>query len=117
MSEFVEKSCVIEHGGKKFESGGAMQVGKHMTAYLKKTSPTVESMSGGKKWLITDWHGNVLSDEVRIINTKPIWNGRFSNTLYYLRFKYGGRIYSGTSGGDGTLIKARITKLNNLFSS
>lgn len=45
---YVETDCVIEHEGRKFESGGAVVTDSSAIVYTK---------SGG---ILTDWHGNRL---------------------------------------------------------
>jgi hypothetical protein len=49
--EFVEKDCVFEHGGRKFESGGAVACHGLVTGYVKMTPHGLGLFS---------WHGDFL---------------------------------------------------------
>lgn len=106
MPEFTEKDCSIEHEGRKFESGGAFNTGNRMIAYLGKEDG---------KLVITDWHGAILTREVKLLSVKNMgYRGVVSDKLLYLRFRYDGKIYSGTSSGEGMDVKAKVTKLKKL---
>jgi len=66
------------------------------------------------KLQITDWHGKVLSTDVRLLSVKNMRYSMISDKLLYLRFRYNGKIWSGVSPGAGMYVKARLTKLKTL---
>lgn len=59
--EYIDKDCVIEHAGRKFEAGGAYVTPDYITAYLGKAQ---WSDSWGLLRIphgdLQDWHGNKL---------------------------------------------------------
>jgi hypothetical protein len=42
---YIERECVVEHDGRRFESGGAFVSPAFVIAYL------------GKNGVLSDWHG------------------------------------------------------------
>jgi len=108
--KFLEKNCCITHQDKQFCSGGALINEKHAIAYLSGEIDKPRSLR------ITSWHGMVLSNEVCILNKLIVYNGIYSNYLYYLRFKIGDIVYSGTTLGAGMMVRAKATKLKSVWS-
>lgn len=64
---------------------------------------------------IVDAHGRVIISEVKIISVKKLpLSAWVSDKLLYIRFRYRGKIWSGSTPGNSMYVKARPTKLKGL---
>ena len=78
-------------------------------------SEIIGYFQSGKSPKITDFNGNILSDEVKIISYKKLPRTSFlSDGILYIRFRYKDKIWSGTTPGGNMYVKARPTKLKRL---
>lgn len=97
---YIEQDCVITHEGKRYEAEGAFVTPDRLFAYLKQI---------GGRWVVTDWHGNVLTEDVTILSIRP-HHGWISDKRIYLRCTIDGVTYSGIGFGDGIYFRARRVK-------
>jgi hypothetical protein len=94
---FVEQSCVINHNGRKFESGGAVVTTERIVAYL------------GKSGVLTDWHGNSLGS-YRVVSTWKTPRSFMSSTMSAVHAYVGERVYKGRSAGEGMVFFGKLAK-------
>ncbi len=93
---YVERDCVIEHEGRRFESGGAFVSPAHVIAYL------------GKNGMLSDWHGRCLGT-YRITSTWKI-RSWISRTMHQVEVAVAGVTYTGRSSGVGMIYRGRLKK-------
>lgn len=94
-STFIERDCVIEHDGRKFESGGAVITDDFLIGYL------------GKDGQLTDWAGNRMGT-YRITSTWRTPRSYVSSTMNQVAVKLSdGRRYTGRSAGEGMVFKGK----------
>lgn len=101
QTPYVEKDCVFEHEGRKFESGGAVVTDDYIVAYLgKANAPGVFDL--------TDWHGNVIG-AARITAT---WQRRsyVSTFLHQVHATVNGTEYTGRCAGVEMVYHGRKVK-------
>jgi hypothetical protein len=94
---YREKSCVFEHKGRKFESGGAEVVGDRIVAYL------------GKNGILTTWHGKKIGT-YRIVSSWATPRSWISSHQYQVEAIVKGRIYTGRSTGVGMVFKGKLKR-------
>ena len=91
---FVEIDCVVEHAGRKYESGGAVITEDFCIGYLQK---------GG---ILTDWHGNKIG-QYKITSTWKTPRSYVSSTMNQVTALVDGRRYTGRSAGVGMIFKGK----------
>lgn len=94
---YREKNCVFEHGGMKFEAGGAAVVGNEIIAYL------------GKNHELTTWKGKKIGT-YRIVSTWKTPNSYVSSTMHQVEATVKGRVYTGRSAGVGMSFRGKLKK-------
>lgn len=99
--DYIETDCIIEHNGKKFESGGAVVAGNYLIAY---------PADNGE---LKDWHGKVIGT-YHITSSRPaVFFGRRSwvgDRYYFMRAVVDGRQYSIRGFGKGMIAKGKAVK-------
>lgn len=90
---YVERNCVVEHEGHRFEAGGAFVSPTHIIAYLS------------REGVLTDWHGRRLGT-YRITSTWPI-HSWISRTMHQVEAVVSGVTYTGRSCGVGMVYRGR----------
>jgi hypothetical protein len=90
---YIERDCVIEHDGRRFESGGASVSRAFLIAYL------------GKNGVLSDWHGRRLGT-YRITSTWRI-HSWVSRTMHQVEAAVAGVTYTGRSCGVGMIYRGR----------
>ena len=95
--KYIETDCTFTHGGKTFESGGAMVTPDFIVAYL------------GKDGVLTDWHGERLGT-YRIVSTWKTPRSYVSSSMSQVIATVDGVSYTGRSAGVGMVYKGRRTK-------
>jgi hypothetical protein len=99
-SVYVEQDCTFTHEGKAFTAGGAYVTPDRVYAYLARRDGRL---------VVTDWHGRILSDTVKVVSCRP-HRGWISHERLYIRFRIDGATYSGISLGAGLYLRARRVK-------
>jgi len=94
MNTWVEKDCVIEHNGRRFEAGGACLSDNQTIGYL------------GKNGILTDWHGNQIGT-YRISATWNTPSSYVSSTMHQVEAIVNGVVYAGRSAGVGMLYRGK----------
>jgi len=90
---YVERDCVVEHGGRRFEAGGAVVTPEHIVAYL------------GHNGELVDWHGRRLGT-YRVTASWRI-HSYMSDTMCQVESLVNGVAYTGRSGGVGLMYRGR----------
>ena len=75
-----------------------------------KTKPPIKHFETGT---ITNWPGGIISDRVLILSHCV---DNFGGERTYLRFEFENEIWSGFSMGEGMYLRAKRTKLKELYS-
>lgn len=95
---FVEKNCVVEFQGRKFEAGGAVVTENYLVAYPDKNGR------------LNDWRGNQIGTW-RVISSRPAvffgYRSCFSSRYFYMRATVNGVVYSLRGFGEGMVAKGR----------
>jgi hypothetical protein len=106
----IEKNCCVTFQEKQFCALGASISKDRIFAYISRNKVD-------NSFNITTWEGQILSNEVRILNKafNP-FDVYGMNEGFYLRFTYKGKVYSGVSP-DGCYVKARVSKLKHLWGN
>lgn len=91
---YVEANCVVEHEGKKFESGGAVVTPDCIIAYPK------------KKGVLGDWHGNAIGTW-KTISTWKTPRSWVSSTMSQIEATVNGVVYTGRGAGEGMIFKGK----------
>lgn len=66
------------------------------------------------RYVVTDFEGKVIADDVQVIGRKRTPQGWVSSEMLYIRFWYQGTVWSGNTPGASLYVKARKTKLASL---
>lgn len=90
---YVERDCVVEHGGRRFEAGGAVVTPQRIIAYL------------GRNEELHDWHGRQLGT-YRVTASWRI-HSYMSDTMCQVEALVNGVAYKGRSGGVGLVYRGR----------
>ena len=120
MSTFVEQSCVIEHNGQQFESGGAWLCDcsdgyRRGVVYAKVDEYTETALAAYSRFavsyprrgIVTDWHGNKIADA---LYGRP-YRGGFGAKMRTVSFVLDGVTYTGRYGCDWSeAVRVRSTK-------
>lgn len=93
----IERDCIIEHEGRKFEAGGAVVTDEYLIAYPDKDG------------VLKDWHGNVIGTYRVISSRKAVFFG-IGDKYFYMRAQVGGREYSIRGFGDGMVAMGKRVK-------
>ena len=97
---FVEKDCVIEHEGKKFESGGAF-ICLCTDGYIRGVVYSTMDQES-----VTTWHGEKIADA----EYGPEYRGNFCK-MQAVTFEHGGVKFHGRYCPDWSqMIRVRSTK-------
>lgn len=90
---YVERDCVIEHKGNRFEAGGAVVSPERIIAYL------------GRDGRLKDWHGRQLGT----YQVTASWriHSYISDTMHQVEAVVSGVEYTGRSGGVGLIYRGR----------
>jgi len=91
---------VIKHEGREFASGGGIVTPTHLLLYLKRIDGTLCAV---------DWHGNVVSRDVKVIGQRYDPRSFVTNYWLYVHITINGVTYSGM-GDIGMYVKARRIK-------
>lgn len=98
---YIEKDCIFEHEGRKFESGGAVVTDDYLVAYP------------GKNGILKDWHGAQIGT-YRVISSRPAvffgYRSCWADKYYYMRAQVNGRTYSLRGFGVGMFARGRAVK-------
>ena len=97
--EYIERNCIIEHQGHKFEAGGAVVTPDYIVAYIGSRG------DDGKRQL-TDWHGKVIGT-CRITSTWRTPRSFVSSTMSQVYAVVDGVTYTGRSAGEVMIFKGR----------
>ena len=105
---FIEKDCIFEHGGRKFESGGAFVAGDKALAYIGSKvgdGMGVDRFGETSRNYLTDWHGNKIGFCL-------LWKKsyRFNTPGYNIRGTIDGKEFFGWGQGYGMAVKLRAIK-------
>lgn len=97
----VERDCVFEHQGRKFESGGAFVSPDFLIAYP------------GANGVLNDWHGRQIGT-YQVISSRPaVFFGHRSfmaDRYFYMRAKLtSGETYSLRGFGEGMIARGKRT--------
>lgn len=95
---YIEKECTIEHEGQTFESGGAVITDSYVIGYMSSDMRQV-----------TTWHGEVISENVRVTAKWPI-RSYVSSHMYQVRAFINGKWFTGRTVGEGMIIRMRPAK-------
>ncbi len=107
MENFIERDCIFEHAGRKFESRGAVVTDDYLIAY-----PSKQIEDGS--FPLKDWHGNTIGTW-RTISTRPAvffgYRSWVGSTYYYMRARlHDGRVYSLRGFGTGMIARGKRVK-------
>jgi len=91
---YVEQNCVVEHEGKKFESGGAVVTPDHIVAYPKANG------------VLGDWHGKAIGTW-RAISTWKTPRSFMSSTMSQIEANVNGVVYTGRGAGESMIFKGK----------
>ena len=108
MSSYVERDCVFEHEGRKFEAGGAVVTDDAAVAYLNIGNVTPDSPQQRIGWMLVDWHGRKLGD-VESITGWETPRSFVSNRMYQVTARINGIRYTGRSAGEGMIWRGKRT--------
>lgn len=86
---YVERNCVFEIQGKKFESGGACYDGQYARAYMSSDMKAVGT-----------WQGEKLGD-AKIVSCWQTPRSNLSYQSYQVEAMIDGVLYSGRTAGGG----------------
>ena len=93
---YVERDCIVEHKGRRFEAGGSFVSPTQIIAYLSKDG------------VLTNWHGRQLGT-YRIPSTWSI-HSWISRTMHQVEAIVGGVTYTGRSCGVGMIYRGRLKR-------
>jgi hypothetical protein len=94
---YIEKDCVIEHAGCKFESGGCVVTTDKIVAYL------------GKEGKLTTWSGQIIGT-YKITSTWKTPRSAYSSTRNQVYALVDGIGYQGQSDGIGMVFMGKRVK-------
>lgn len=98
---FVERDCIIEHNGLKFELGGAIVTDSRLIAYPAENG------------ILKDWHGNQIGTWQEICSRRAVFFGRRSwigDTYHFMRAYVNGKTYSLRGFGVGMIASGKALK-------
>lgn len=90
---YVEKDCIFEHDGRKFESGGAVISDRVLIAY-----PSKDNVLG-------DWHGKPIGTW-RVLSSWKI-RSLYADRMYSIEARVNGVRYVGRGFGEGFMLRAK----------
>lgn len=100
--DYVEKNCVFEHEGRKFESVGAVVTDDYLIGYPADNG------------VLKDWHGNYIGTYSVIGTRRAVFFGHQSwqgSTYYYMRATTNdGRFYSLRGFGKSMIARGKRIK-------
>lgn len=104
-TDFVEKDCSIELGGKTFTEGGAYVLGDRALVYI--TADNAER----RGYRVTDWHGNALGELLEIHIGAKRWSSHGYWRMAYVKVRLDGRTWTGRYNIDNSqCVRLRATK-------
>lgn len=89
----IEKDCVIEHEGRKFESGGSVVTDNYLIAYP------------GKGGVLKTWHGKPIGTW-RIVASWRV-NSAYGSYMHQIEATVDGITYTGRGFGEGMIFKGK----------
>ena len=90
---YVEKDCVFEFQGRKFESGGAFVSPEYVIAYP------------GKDGVLKSWHGKPLGTW-KAVASWPV-RSYIGSTMYQIEAIIDNIVYTGRGFGEGMLYRGK----------
>jgi hypothetical protein len=92
-ASYIERDCIFEHDGRKFESGGAIVTDLFIVAY-----PATQGR-------LNDWHGNEIGTW-RVLSSWRVrsWIGE---RMYSIEARVNGVRYVGRGFGEGMSLRAK----------
>ena len=90
---FIERDCIVEYEGKRFESRGAYVSDQHIVAYP------------GPDGRLNDWHGLELGTW-RATSSWPV-NSHYGHRMYQIEATVNGVTYTGRGFGQGMIYRGR----------
>jgi len=91
---------VVHHKGREFTAGGGFVSPTYLFLYLERIDGVL---------CVTDWHGNVVSRDVKVIGERYDPRSYVTSRWLYVHITINGVTYSGM-GDTGMYVKARRIK-------
>src|ERR1700722_10202851 len=94
---YIERDCIIEHEGRKFESGGAIVTPVILIAYPKENG------------ILGDWHGEAIGTW-RVLSSWKV-NSYIGSRMYSIEARVNGVRYAGRGFGVGMSLRAKRSRI------
>ena len=110
-----ETKCIVEHEGRKFESGGAVVEDDYLIAYPGERVDFAKLALGASNCMrpLNNWHGNRIGSWYVLSSRPAVFFGcpsAYGSTYYYMRGVVNGRRYSLRGFGVGMVATGKALK-------